>query len=328
MSVQVFLEPGITYDWGKFVKAKPRFSIALDGIVNGPTKRIVHKNGPYVNFDHHTGADRVSTRSTSEQVHIEINLGLFQTFRHNGIPTANIFINDIDEDVCLAVWLLQNHERVVKHAEPAINRLVYCEDRLDATAGAYPFGDTAMRRKMAWIFEPYQVARFQGRLRSMKAPELMAILEAVQARITAYSLGKSHEIAMEGQFAGVGGGKGWSMVVENGPASRMAMYAAGVDAFVAYLGQRKDGNHDYAIGRRSVWIPFPVQTLFTELNKAEPNTIVQSEPENIGNASPSNGWGGSNTIGGSPRETGSTLSPARVAEVINAVLAKSDEVLA
>ncbi|HLC71450.1 MAG TPA: hypothetical protein VJI32_05560, partial [Candidatus Nanoarchaeia archaeon] len=139
MAIELHVEPRKVYTWSEFVGAKPPYSIALDGFVNAPTQR--NPRGPYANFDHHSGVDRLATRSTSEQVHMEINMGLFDTFRMNGVPTAHVHVNDPDEDTCLAWWLLKNNEQVRGHANPRINRLVYCEDRLDCTAGAYPFGD-------------------------------------------------------------------------------------------------------------------------------------------------------------------------------------------
>lgn len=304
MAIEVFLEPGKTYKWYDFVKEKPPYSIALDGIVEGSTKRIL--KGPYVNFDHHHKVDRTSTRCTSEQVHMEINLGLFKTFRKDGIPTAKIYINDCDEDVCLAIWLLKNFERVENHAEPLINKLVYMEDRLDATAGAYPFGMVAIRRQMAWIFEPYQEARFSGRLRSATIEELKLIIESVGNRITAYTLGQSFELPLVGNFTRLGGGENWILLKESGPAARIAMYEAGIDAFVSYLGPRATTRfHDYVLGKRSVWIPFPMEQLVKALNAVDPAVTKQNK------------WGGSNTIGGSPRATGSALTPEQIQEIIN-----------
>src|SRR3989344_4598111 len=107
MVVNLYVEPRKIYGWSDFKKVKPTHSIALDGIVDAKTQR--YPRGPYANFDHHTKSDRLSTRSTSEQVRIEINMGLFNTFKKDGLPYANVFVNDADEDTCLAYWLLKNH---------------------------------------------------------------------------------------------------------------------------------------------------------------------------------------------------------------------------
>ena len=165
-------------------------------------------------------------------------------------------------------WLLANHERVRSHAEPLINKLVYCSDRLDCTGGIYPFGDTHQLRKMAWIFEPYRNARQEGRLSKMGDSEMRAIFEAVMSRITDYSLGESKIIHLEGSFKVLSSQKTWSMVEEKGPSARMNMFASGIHAFVAVVSDRR-----YVIGRRSTWIPFPLEQIYLALNQAEGSSV-------------------------------------------------------
>ena len=214
MVIQLYVEPRKVYTWKQFCEEKPPYSIALDGFVDDATRR--DSKGPYANFDHHSKIDRIVARSTSDQVHMEINLGLFETFRKDGIPNANVFVNDPDEDTCLAYWLLKHHEEVRDHANPKINRLVYCEDRLDATAGAYPFGETSMRRKMAWIFEPYNEARFKGKLHDLDANGMRTIIEATSARISEHVFNEGGEIGLEGHYDRIGGNNKWAFVRETG----------------------------------------------------------------------------------------------------------------
>ncbi len=198
---------------------------------------------------------------------------------------------------------------VRNRTEPEINRLVYCEDRLDCTAGAYPFGDTSMRRKMAWIFQPYNEARFNGTVARMGQEEMRTAIESVEDRIDKYVIGEGDELPLEGHYEKIGGGSGWTLTRETGPASRMAMYNDGITAFAALVAEKKGGSYVYTLGRRSVWTPFNLQKLYSRLNEEEPD-IVNAH----------NKWGGSDTIGGSPRETGSRLSPGRLEEMINTVL--------
>jgi hypothetical protein len=253
----------------------------------------------------------LATRSTSEQVHVEIKLGLFDTFRKDGVPEAHIYVNDPDEDTCLAWWLLKNNDQVRKYPDPRINRLVYCEDRLDSTAGAYPFGDTSMRRKMAWIFQPYYGARFDGRVAQMEEAEMRQIIESVEERIDRYVLDESGELSLKGNYEIIGGGAGWTFTRETGPASRMAMYNDGITAFAALVVEKSDGSFVYTLGRRSVWTPFDLQKLYVRLNQEESRLVTDG-----------NRWDGSDTIGGSPRETGSRLSPERLQKIINAAVSK------
>ncbi|MBW2970893.1 hypothetical protein KY320_01900 [Candidatus Woesearchaeota archaeon] len=310
MAITLNVEPRRVMTWAEFRREKPPYSIALDGFVQDKTKR--DEDGPYANFDHHHRSDRIATRSTAEQVHIETNLDLFDTFRHNGIPTVNIFVNDPDEDTSLAVWLLQNHERVISHAEPAINRLVYCEDRLDCTAGGYPLGDTEMRRRMAWIFEPYNLARFDGSLATMDAGGMAAVIESIGRRITEYSLGRGDERPLEGNYERIGGGDGWTMTRETGPASRLAMYNDGIKAYIALVAEKEDGSFVYTIGRKSSWVrSLRNDWLYRGLNRLEANIVTK---ENM--------WGGSDTIGGSPKKTGSKVPPERLIPAVIEIMGK------
>lgn len=238
-------------------------------------------------------------------------MGLFDTFRKEGIPTARIYVNDCDEDTCLATWLLMHHDQVTNYAAPPINRLVYCEDRLDTTAGAYPFGDiTDMRQKMAWVFEPYNIARFEERLADISAEGMRTIMEAVMGRISEHVMNGGQKLPLEGQYQRMGGEEGWLMVHETGPASRMARYNDGVSAFTAWLGPQGEG-HRYVLGRKSEWVRFDIPHLYDELNKLEGDIIT-----------PTNRWGGSNTIGGSPRFTGSRFNPEELEERIKEILRK------
>ncbi len=300
-----FCRAGKVISWQEFLNNYPPYSIALDGFVSAPPMR--DPEGPRANYDHHKGVDRISTRSTSDQVYMEINLGLFQAFRKDGKPLAKLFINDCDEDTCLAVWLLKNHERVVGHGEPNINRLVFCEDRLDCTAGSYPFKDMETLRKMQWIFQPYQAARSEGRLNNLTPQALLAIVEAVGQRITAYSLGNAESLSLDGSFRTIGGGPGWSFVEKTGPNSRMHMTSSGINAYAMKISEGR-----YSIGRVSEWIPFPLEKIFELLNLAEPPGLIDAN----------NHWGGSNTIGGSPRRTGSKLSDKQIEAIVTETMSR------
>ncbi|MCB1190827.1 MAG: hypothetical protein H7A23_07880 [Leptospiraceae bacterium] len=308
-NVKLYVEPRKVSTWTAFKKEKGPYSIALDGRVHSPTKR--DPTGPYANFDHHSGVDRLATRSTSGQVHLELNMGLMNTFRQNGIPRADVYVNDADEDTCLAYWLLKHSDEVAPHKNPLVNRLTNVEDLLDCTAGAYPLGNTSMRRKMAWIFKPYNDARFAGKIAEMGEREMRNIIEAVEVRITKHIYNEGEELALEGHFERLGGGTIWAFTNETGPASRMAMYEAGVNAFASVVAEKEDGSRVYTLGRASVWVPFDLPRLFKALNKEEAKYVE------IG---PMNKWAGSDTIGGSPRQTGSKIEPKKLQEIIETTL--------
>lgn len=303
-------EPGVVMSWDDFQVTKPPFSIALDGYATGQTK--YSQTGPYANFNHHEDVDRLATRSTCMQIYFSIVLGLFDTFRKNEKRFAHVFVNDADQDVCLSYWLLTHPEKVNSVIYGgALAKLIILEDLLDASGGAYPFDDSAepdsLFNRQAWVFEPYTNARETRRLHSMKSEDLTALINEISRRISLFAENKGQSINIDTQPILIGGGSGWKMIVEKSGYTRTSLYASGTSAFVG-MRQRSDGNYTYVLGKMSPYVSFPLELIYKTLNTAENlDSIV-------------NQWGGSNIIGGSPRKTGSRLTPQEVEGIINKII--------
>jgi len=170
--IRFYLDPRVVISWEDFINSKPNFSIALDGYVKGPPRFLIQ--GPYANFNHHEGVARIATRSTCAQVYFYICLGLLDTFQKQGEPNAHVYINDVDQDVCLSCWLLKNSDKLIGlRFENLLFQLILFEDILDASAGAYPINpDSPEIRRQAWIYEPYTKARADGSIYSMTKNEM------------------------------------------------------------------------------------------------------------------------------------------------------------
>lgn len=306
MSITLSVEP-TTYPktWEKFTAEAVPFSIALDGYVaDGPR---FDDSGPYANFNHHEGCNRMATHATCGQILIAIRQGLFKRFAKDGAPYANVFVNDCDEDVCLSWFLLKHHQLVESTMNPVVNRLVHMEDMLDATAGAYPFpSDLPSLRQLAWVFEPYRRARLNGDLDRKDEGVYFSIITDVEHRIMSVIMGSGSEIALDTRYEEIYRGKEWAMVKEIGAQARTGMFANGIMAYVAAR-QRPDGNYTYVIGKMSQFIPFNVPEILKALDAAEISETGHS------------GWGGGDTIGGSPRVQGSVLTPDEVADIVKAM---------
>jgi len=302
--IRFYLEPGTVITWAEFISSKPNFSIALDGYVKGPPRFSI--KGPYANFNHHEGVARIATRSTCAQVYFYIRLGLLDTFQKKGKPNARVYINDVDQDVCMSYWLLKNSEKLEGlRFENILFQLILFEDILDASAGAYPINpDNPQIHRQAWIYEPYTRARTGGSIYSMSKKEKKDIIRAVCGRIDAAIRGRSGEIELDTRFEKIGGGRGWQLILEEGPYARTKLFSENIKAYVALV-EKRDGAHTYTIGKMSPFVVFPIERIYAALNKAE------------GLSSQENCWGGSAIIGGSPRKTGSRLSPKQVEKVIN-----------
>lgn len=295
--------------WDDFIKSAPPFSVALDGYVYGPSSFVQTDDGPYINFNHHEGSQRWSTPSSSAQVFKNIQSGMLDSFKDNGRTTINIFLNDADEDCCLAVWLLANHERVRKatsQLEPLLNDLIKMEDLLDTTAGACKYdSNSSLIRQMAWIFEPYVQCRFEHRIASAGGAEMAGIIREVGRRIDEFAAGRGLEGVINAEYDLLGGGDKWILVREKGPYARQALTAKPISFFVSLLDDIP-GHYKYSIGKISPFDPVSLDEIYTVLNQAEGLEDGAA-----------NSWGGSDMIGGSPRATGSRLSPAEIERILN-----------
>lgn len=305
MAISLKILPGRIVTPDDFLSSHPPYSIALDGYVAGQPFLEVRPQGPYRNFNHHEAVDRSCTSATCEQVRRAIILGLFDLFRQNGTPYANVWVNDCDQDVCLATWIMLNPERA---AEPWVRTLVYIEDLLDMSAGGFPMPEERdLLGEVRWVFEPYTSRR--PMISSLNETDMLEIIEDVHGRIERFLDGTGETLPLLGDYVELGGGPEWMLVEVNHQHARQKMVEAGVKAAVELYG-RSGEHYLYSIWRRSEYIVgFPVLDILEELNRAE----------GFSNGDIA-GWGGSENVGGSPRGGGSRLSPDQVEAVVNRVV--------
>lgn len=218
----------------------------------------------------------------------------------------NIYVNDCDEDVCTACFLLKYSYMSELVTNPNINRLVNMEDALDTTSGTYPFPKSAkILSEMAWVFEPYRKARKFGLLANKDEELYKSIITDVENRIMQYITGRGQTIELDTRYKVIGGGKGWALVEEIGEYARTGMMSDGINAFVS-VKPLKDNKFQYVIGKISPFVSFPVENIFQIFNNKEQCTTDL--------------WGGGDIIGGSPRVSGSNLLPKEIEEIINNLL--------
>ncbi|MDP1719322.1 MAG: hypothetical protein Q8L24_02770 [bacterium] len=314
------IEPSAKKTWEQFVRENPSHSIAIDGYVNASPD--YDSEGLHLNLDHHEGVDRLATDSTCRQMFLCIKMGLFVAFQKDGIPTAMLFGNDCDQDVCVTHFIAENHERFVgAKSEPRLMQLVNLVDLLDTTGGLYPI-DTSSRikKEINWIFHPYTEARTGGKLEKMSGEEMVRLVKSVGERIKAYANGRGGQMESDTRYDMLHKGKGWIMFREIGADAR---YKACTEHEGGYVMQKESVGHDhyhYSIGKKSKFYPFPVKKILCALNAAEgPDVPTLVMDKSI----PRPTWGGSDIIGGSPRVFGSCLTPEEVIKIVEGVLPKA-----
>lgn len=290
-----------TLKMSEFVDRTPDCSIALDGYVSGGPQ--FDPRGPHISLNHHEDVDRLATRSTCAQVLMSLRMGLFNRFRNESGPCAQVYVNDCDEDVCTSWTLLKNHHLAEGTMNPILNRLVSMEDMLDCTAGAYPFPkDLPILQELAWVFEPYRQFRASGQLDRKDAQAYSSVICDVEHRILRHITGSGKSVPLDTRYQKIGGERGWALVEEQGAQARTGMLSDGIRLFVS-VRTRPDGNTTYVVGRMDPFMTFDLVRLTQKLNELEGN------PDDL--------WGGGSAIIGSPRKNGSKLGVEAISFLVN-----------
>jgi hypothetical protein len=290
----------IPVPWEVFRKTAAPFSLALDGFV--PEGPEFDPSVPVMNLNHHDGVKRIETRATCAQVEMRLVLKLFRTFRDKDGPRMVVCANDCDEDVCTSWFQLKHHAMCSQVFNPLLHRLISIEDKMDTTAGAYPYPEGLdVLEELAWVFEPYRRFRASGELDRREAEAFVAVVTDVEHRIMRHITGRGGRLKLDTRFDRMRSGTGWTMVREHGAQARQGVFGSGIDAFVA-VRERPDGRYVYTFGRLSDTIPFPLVRLIDRLNREEDCTLDR--------------WGGGDIVMGSPRVGGSNTNPDHLFEIV------------
>ena len=305
MAIDLVVAPGPALTREHFTATHAPYSVALDGYVFG--EPWLDASGPFRNFNHHETVDRSCTSSTCEQARRAVMLGFYDLFRKDGQRHAVLHVNDCDQDVCLSTWILMNPDRA---GEPLVRMISQIVDLLDMSAGVFPLPHERERLgEVRWAFDPYLRAR--PTLSSMTGATMREVIRDVHHRLDQFVIGRAEVLPITGQYTQIGGGDGWMFAEVTHQTARERMVSAGVRAAVEMFGRHGD-RYLYTVWRRSEYvIGFPVGDILAALNIAEGFKPVDPT-----------GWGGADSVGGSPRARGSALTPPQVEAIVNDVVAK------
>lgn len=281
----------------------PNNSLALDGYVQGPAIDVPTRR---YSFDHHAGCLRLVTKATCAQVLDALILGLDP---HH----MTAYINDIDADTVLAVWLLK-HPQMVNH--PRVRNLVEDVGNVDAHGPSYfPFvrDNELCQRFFKGAMEPEARCRREGAYATANLYELLH--ECLQRTDKLIFRNKRFPVCKERRQAHyeiTHRGSGWVM---SRSAERVfgMLYRDGFSRVVSYHEQHVclpngESEHSwaYTIAKQSDLVTgFDIPRILARLNEIEA------------------GWGGGSSIGGAPRRSNgsrSYLEPERVFEIIEAAV--------
>lgn len=311
-TIDLQIEPRVSTTWKEFIKNTPKCSIALDGYVHAAPQYDAKTK--HINFDHHHEVQRLATMSSAEQVMYAIKGGLMNHFITKEHPKPHVYVDDPDQDVALALFILENYKLFEGIASiPNFNRLLEIDSRLDITGGWYPMNhNTKLIRQHHWVFAPYSELRKSGKLYNATAGMMRDNLEATTTRIMKHINGDGGEVELDTRHEIYYRGNDFWMANEiGGPDARYELFSQGMLTYINIIGEKENGNLAMTIGNSDPYRQFPIQKLYDVFNAAEGITKDNKDK-----------WGGSNLIGGSPRETGTKLSWQEIKEITQNYLKK------
>lgn len=312
--------PNITlvYDMGVtatrlMMRRMPRGTIFLDGACSGPP--FYDNRRRHYSLDHHAGCVRSFTLAACEQAAVVL---------HEGMPLSDgawtIVINSIDLDSMLAAWVLMNHAELLRDdgrflakAMPLI-RVEGCIDSHGLDAGilsGLTVEDRALREaELAGLFA---MAKSAASLDAQAASGLVlrllgAIDDLVFPRESIEEFLAYEEL---GRVRIAAGGLAILVRSESGIYETQGFFKAryGDSLDIVALAQ---GGGRYTLCLANRFMRDDLTRLYEYLNRRDP-LVSRSD------AKGDNTWGGSSNIGGSPRQTGSGLSPEDVLDAMERV---------
>ena len=290
-------------------KAAPG-SIFLDGVAR--CEPFMDHEKQIYNLDHHEGCVRAFTLATCEQALILCLKGLDLRDRE-----WNILANEPDLDTVLAIWILLNHRRLQDRGFANRQRLLTLV-RLEGTIDAL-----GLELKEFSGLPPDLSQSIQRLIDHLRREEIRLKKDALWEEVnyleyTADLLHKIDRIIFRpSDFSDFQEIKELARADINDKRIVVAVEAdMGIYEIEPLLkniyGERlgwvvlKKGPKTYTLRQMDIFMPVTLEQVYDRLNFIDPAVRYRNQQ---------NHWGGSVEIGGSPRETGTRLTPL---EIVNA----------
>jgi len=308
-TVSVRVQHGFTVTAAAARSAAPG-SVFLDGAARG--EPFLDPKREVYNLDHHEGCVRSFLLATCEQAMVLIRKGIDLRKRD-----WTVYANDADLDTVLAIWVLLNHLRLNDRSPETRGRVMPLV-RLQGVIDAQGLDMQDMS-----ALPPELLAEIHGCIDELREPELALkrrgrwgesdLLGYTADRLRAidrlvYSPTHFDDVTDVEQLA-----RG---EIANGSVAVVCRSKAGIYEVERQLrrlhGKRlgvivlRTGAATYTLRQVNPYLPTSLELVYTHLNLVDPGA---------GGHRSGNRWGGSTEIGGSPRSTGTRLTPEQIARV-------------
>jgi hypothetical protein len=305
-NLNVHIEPGLAVT-GSVARKSPGGTIFLDGVAQ--CEPFMDHERQVYNLDHHEGCVRAFTLATCEQTLVMYMKGLDLQGRE-----WHIFANEPDLDTILSLWILLNHARIGKQATTQ-RRILFALVRYEGVIDAL-----GLELRELCALPPELVRKIQRVIDHLRSDEIALKKEGSWSHsdFLAYTVTILHKIDQifykPSDFADYQGIEELARI-ELSDQRIAAVVAAdmGIYEIEPHLnklyGNRlgivflKTGANTYTVRQMDLFMPVTLAEIYDRLNFVDP--AVKCRTQN-------NKWGGANDIGGSPRDTGTKLSPAEI----------------
>jgi hypothetical protein len=315
-NLTVLIQAGFTVSAATARKAPPG-TIYLDGVALSEPF-LDHEKKIY-NLDHHEGCVRTFTFATCEQALVMILKGLDLRDRE-----WQIYANEPDLDTILAIWLIINHQRISRK-EPMHLRFLYALVRLEGVIDAL-----GLELKEFSALPPEHLRRTQRVIDFLRKDEIQLKKDGLweEVDLLEYSATILHKIDRiiykSSEFTDFKGIEELARVDLTGDRLVVVVDSdTGIYELEPHLNnlygtrlglvvlQRSPGA--YTLRRMDLFMPGDLEPVYERLNFIDP--VVKCRSQN-------NRWGGSSDIGGSPRATGTNLTPGEIVQACRDALQK------
>jgi Type II CAAX prenyl endopeptidase Rce1-like len=307
-NLNIHMEAGLSVS-GSMARKSPGGTIFLDGAAQ--CEPFMDHERQVYNLDHHEGCVRPFTLSTCEQTLVMYMKGLDLQGRE-----WNIYANEPDLDTLLAIWMLLNHARI-GNQDATQRRLLFALVRYEGVIDAL-----GLELKELAAMPPELVRKLQRVIDHLRSDELVLKKEGrwAQTDLLTYSASILHKIDQifykPSDFADFKGIEELARVeltdqrIATVVEADMGIYEIephlnklyGNRLGVVFLKKALDS---YTVRQMDLFMPFTLDEIYERLNFMDPAVKCRTQ---------TNKWGGAADIGGSPRETGTRLSPSEIAQ--------------
>lgn len=307
-NLNIHMETGLSVS-GSMARKSPGGTIFLDGAAQ--CEPFMDHERQVYNLDHHEGCVRPFTLATCEQTLVMYMKGLDLQGRE-----WNVYANEPDLDTLLAIWILLNHARI-GNQDMTQRRILFALVRYEGVIDAL-----GLELKELSALPPELVHKLQRVIDHLRSDELVLKKEGRWGHIdlltySASILQKIDQIFYKpSDFADFKGIEELARVeltdqrIATVVEADMGIYEIephlnklyGNRLGVVFL---KKGSESYTVRQMDLFMPITLEDVYERLNFMDP--AVKCRTQN-------NKWGGAADIGGSPRETGTRLSPSEIAQ--------------